>query len=49
MGRRSRNAGLHNGISDAFPVGVPAHSISFDDLPSDWLLREIHTQTLEDV
>jgi hypothetical protein len=30
------------------PDDVPAHSISFDDLPSDWALREFHTQTLGD-
>lgn len=30
------------------PDDVPAHSISFDDLPSDWALREFHPQTLGD-
>ena len=35
-------------VEYAVPDDVPAHSISFDDLPSDWTLREIHTQTLGD-
>jgi RES domain-containing protein len=35
-------------VEYAVPDDVPAHSISFDDLPSDWALREIHTQTLGD-
>jgi RES domain-containing protein len=35
-------------VEYAVPDDVPAHRISFDDLPSDWALREIHTQTLGD-
>ena len=35
-------------VEYAVPDDVAAHSISFENLPSDWALREIHTQTLGD-
>jgi RES domain-containing protein len=35
-------------IEYAVPDDVPARTISFDDLPSDWAIREIHTQKLGD-
>jgi len=35
-------------VEYAVPDDVPVHDILFDNLPSDWASREIHTQTLGD-
>jgi RES domain-containing protein len=35
-------------VEYAVPNDVPAHTISFSDLPSDWASREMHTQKLGD-
>ena len=35
-------------VGYAVPNDVPAHTISFSDLPSEWASRETHTQKLGD-
>ena len=39
---------LQSMVEYAVPDDVPMHTISFDDLPGDWALREAQTQTLGD-